>query len=90
MRRCHEIVGSSTGYRVRISFGIGCALLLQAAPDSMAIHRPNNLDPPEMTETLAEVTSRAAELAPGSVVGNSLAIRELNGLIETALRTIPA
>ena len=51
--------GSSTGYRVRISFGIGCALLFASCAWIPKGDPPAQyLDPPEMTETLAEVTSR--------------------------------
>lgn len=80
---------SVTAWRLCARFGIGCLLLLGGCAWVPTGDPPAELiEPPEMKDTLAEVTSRLQQWPEGrwwEQFGNS----ELNQLMETALRDNP-
>ncbi|MEP7153697.1 MAG: histidine kinase, partial [Nitrospira sp.] len=75
--------------RLPICLGIGCALLFGSCAWIPKGDQPAQyLGPPEMTETLAEVTSRLQKW-PEDHWWEQFGNPELNGLIETALTDNP-
>ena len=80
---------SSTARRLSVCLGIGCALLFGSCALVPKGEPPAQyLEPPEMTETLAEVTSRLQKW-PEDRWWEQFGNPELNGLIEQALKDNP-
>ena len=80
---------STTVHRLRIGLGIGCALFFGGCAWIPKGDPPAEyLEPPEMTETLAEVTSRLQQW-PEDRWWEQFGNPELNELIETALKDNP-
>jgi len=80
---------STTTRRLRIVLGVGCALFFGSCAWIPKGDPPAEyLEPPEMAETLAEVTSRLQQW-PEDRWWEQFGNPELNGLIETALKDNP-
>ncbi|HVG01351.1 MAG TPA: efflux transporter outer membrane subunit [Nitrospira sp.] len=78
-----------TARRLPISLGVGCALLLSSCAWIPKGDPPAQyFEPPEMTETLAEVTGRLQKW-PEDHWWEQFGNPELNGLIEQALKDNP-
>ena len=80
---------SMAAHRLRIALGIGCALFFGSCAWIPEGDPPAEyLEPPEMTETLAEVTSRLQQW-PEDRWWEQFGNPELNELIETAIKDNP-
>src|SRR5687768_15021811 len=80
---------SARAHRLRVILGIGCVLLFDGCAWIPNGDPPAEyLEPPEMKETLAEVTSRLQQW-PEDRWWEQFGNPELNELIETALKDNP-
>ncbi|WHZ25052.1 MAG: Outer membrane factor (OMF) lipoprotein associated wth EmrAB-OMF efflux system [Nitrospira sp.] len=83
------MTGSTTARRLRIGLGVGCALFFGSCAWIPKGDPPAEyLEPPEMKETLEEVTSRLQQW-PEDRWWEQFGNPELNELIETALKDNP-